>query len=97
MPLFISQESGIGKYRRITTAGTVALKTSPGSVLRVIVNSSTSSTLTIYDTDSTSDLTNHVVAFGASLPVGSYAIGAVCRRGIVVVTSASCDFTIIYQ
>lgn len=88
-------DTGIGLYKRITTAATTVVKSGPGKLLRIIVGTTASGAITVYDSVGTS--TAIVVALKASIPEGSYAIGAYCRNGITVVTGADSDITVVYE
>ncbi|NJD30184.1 MAG: hypothetical protein FIA92_18110 [Chloroflexi bacterium] len=83
-------EPPAGKSVRITTATTTSVKTSRGIILRIIVGTTAAGTITVQNTAGTA-----AAVLKASIPEGVYELG-IEMNGIVVVTGAASDITVVY-
>ena len=90
------REDGIGVPTRITTAATTVVKASSGTLYRIIIGATAAGAITLYD--NASEASGKVIGvLRASIGEGSYAFGLRFRNGLVVVTAAASDITIIYE
>lgn len=82
-----------GAATRITTATTTACRNSSGSIRRIIVKAVLTGTVSIYNHPSTAS--NLIDVLPVGLAVGSYNLGYDMSNGVVVVTSAADNITIV--
>ena len=82
-----------GTATRITSAATTACRNSSGSIRRIIVKVALTGTVSIYNHPSTA--TNLIDVLPIGLAVGTYNLGYEMSNGVVVVTSAADDITVV--
>lgn len=83
-----------GLYANITTGATTVLATSPTTLERIVVNKpGTTITATIYDGVNTSAPLIGTVA----LLAGVLTYGVQTNAGLTIVTSGTCDLTVVYR
>lgn len=87
-------------YKHIATTTTLVVKSAPGVLRRIIINSATSGAVaTFYDNTAGSGTVIGVYTFGAAVnaPLGMAYEGLAFATGLtVVVSTQACDLTIIY-
>ena len=90
------REDGVGVSTRITTATTTVVKAKDGTLYRIIVGTTAAGAITLYDNASAASGTVLGV-LKASIGEGSYAFGLYFKNGLVVVTAAASDITVVYE
>ena len=90
------REHGVGVPTRINTATTTVVKASSGTLYRIIIGTTAAGAITLYDNASEASGTVLGV-LRASVGEGSYAFGVRFRNGLVVVTAAASDITVVYE
>lgn len=88
--------SDFGKPTNITTATTTVVKTGPGVFVSIVINATTSGTITIYDNTAASGTKIGTIA--ASALTGT-TFGFLCQftTGLTVVTSAADNITVVWS
>ena len=85
----------LGSFLNIASATTTIVKTGPGSLRAIIVNTTAAGTITIYDNTAASG--TKVGILKASVVEGSYLYGCKVSTGITVVTGAASDITVVFD
>jgi len=92
--------SEFGHYNNITSATTTVVKTGPGSLYAVIVNSTVANgTITIYDNTAGSGTLIATVTYPATLLASQTVLPYFTQftTGLTVVTTGVANITVIYQ
>ncbi len=82
------------KYVHMTGAATAISRSGRAVLHRVVINTSGTGSLTVYDNNVASGDVLAVINIGN---VGTYEFGVVLNTGLTVVLSANADATIIYE
>lgn len=78
----------------ITTATTTTVKTRPGKLHSIVVNTTAAGTITIYD--NTAGSGTKIGTLKASVVEGTYLFDCAFNTGLTIVTGAASDITVNY-
>lgn len=86
----------MASFKNITSAATTVVKASPGLLKLISINTDGAGAITMYDHASAAS--GRVIGvIESAAPHGSYFYEVDCSLGIVVVTAATIDITVVYE
>jgi hypothetical protein len=88
--------NNIGDYNHITTAGTTQVVTGRCTLIRVVVNTTSTGTVTVVD-GITTGTQSTVAILKASVAEQSFEYGVTMAFGLKVIGSGSSDLTVVYR
>lgn len=84
-----------GLYNNISTATTTTVKSGPGVLRTLTINTTVASAVTVYDSTTGSGAT--IATFPASAVVGTYHYNLRFKNGLTIVTAGNSNITVTYD
>jgi bifunctional ADP-heptose synthase (sugar kinase/adenylyltransferase) len=83
-------------YKNISTATTTVVDSGAGTLDRIIINTTTASTITVYDNTAASG--TKIATIAASVPNGTNLVyNLKFNTGLTIVTAGASDITVVYN